>query len=194
MVGSALDVRGGVSAVERVLLQNLPAGVSIAHIATMVDGGRRRKLFHFARALKRLPRQLRSADVVHIRFASGASSRRKLLVARAAMRRSARVILHAHGGYYRTFWKEMTHFERRYTLATLRRADGVVVLGDSGYRERDQAKLLENIRRKVPQSMLVEIFRVDTAERTALGKTPFVIHRPAVKHLLQQTQVRERWA
>jgi hypothetical protein len=32
--------------------------------------------------------------------------------------------------------------------------------------------------------MRVDIRRVEVLERTALGKTPFVIHRPAVRALL----------
>jgi hypothetical protein len=43
---------------------------------------------------------------------------------------------------------------------------------------------IDFVRLKVPASMAVEIHCVDELERTALGKTPFVIHRPAVKQSL----------
>jgi phenylacetate-CoA ligase len=62
----------------------------------------------------------------------------------------------------------------------------VLVLPDAGYTERDAAQLLQNIRTKLPDSMRVEIRRVDALERTALAKTPFVIHRPAVRELLDR--------
>ena len=51
---------------------------------------------------------------------------------------------------------------------------------------RDEEQLLHNVREKLPQSMQVTIERVDALERTALGKTPFVIHRPAVKEALRR--------
>jgi phenylacetate-CoA ligase len=66
----------------------------------------------------------------------------------------------------------------------------VLVLPDAGYSERDSAQLLHNVRTKVPDSMRIDIRRVDALERTALGKTPFVIHRPAVRELLRRARGR----
>lgn len=66
----------------------------------------------------------------------------------------------------------------------------IFVVPDAGYSERDAAQLLHNVRTKVPESMRVDIRRADTLERTALGKTPFVIHRPAVRELLRRARSR----
>jgi phenylacetate-coenzyme A ligase PaaK-like adenylate-forming protein len=66
----------------------------------------------------------------------------------------------------------------------------VLVLPDEGYTERDAAQLLHNIRTKVPGTMRVDISRADELERTAMGKTPFVIHRPAVRELLSRARSR----
>lgn len=66
----------------------------------------------------------------------------------------------------------------------------VLVLPDDGYTERDARQLLHNVRTKIPESMRVDIRRVDVLERTALGKTPFVIHRPAVRELLHRLRDR----
>jgi phenylacetate-CoA ligase len=66
----------------------------------------------------------------------------------------------------------------------------VLVLPDTGYGERDAAQLLHNIRTKVPDSMRVDIRRADTLERTTSGKTPFVIHRPAVREMLRRVRSR----
>lgn len=60
----------------------------------------------------------------------------------------------------------------------------VLVLGTAAFGEADAAQLLANIRRKLPSSMRVALERVETLERTSLGKTPFVIHRRAVRTLL----------
>ncbi|HTK30791.1 MAG TPA: AMP-binding protein [Candidatus Saccharimonadaceae bacterium] len=54
------------------------------------------------------------------------------------------------------------------------------VLPAPGFGEADRAQLIANARRKVPGSMRVEVRVVEALERTALGKTPFVLRRPGV--------------
>lgn len=49
----------------------------------------------------------------------------------------------------------------------------------------DEAKLLANARKRLPGSMRVRVERAEALERTSRGKTPFVIHRPAVKAMLE---------
>lgn len=131
MLGPGLAVRGGVSSVERVLLTHLPAQVQVTHIATMVEGSQGRKALTFARAALALWRSLNGpVDVVHLHFASRASNRRKMLLARLAMLRGARVVLHAHGGGYARHWQSMGSMERAFTCNTLQRAARLVVLGE----------------------------------------------------------------
>jgi glycosyltransferase involved in cell wall biosynthesis len=131
MVGPGLNVRGGVSGVERLLLNALPDEIHATHIATMVEGGKWAKTVTFAKSLGQLAWELRKhPDVVHIHFASGASNVRKIIMARLAMAFGANVIMHAHGGYYRTHWQEMSPAARRVTLGTLLRAKRIVVLGE----------------------------------------------------------------
>jgi glycosyltransferase involved in cell wall biosynthesis len=130
MVGPDLQVRGGVSAVQRLLLQALPSDISATHIATMIEGGRWRKLLQFLRALVLVQTHLRrGVDVVHIHFASGASSRRKMLIARLAALRGVPVILHGHGGGYRRYWARISSVERRLIRQMLLHAQRIVVLG-----------------------------------------------------------------
>jgi phenylacetate-CoA ligase len=61
----------------------------------------------------------------------------------------------------------------------------ILVLPAAGYSEEDDEHLLRNARAKLPPSMRVHLERVKTLERTAAGKTPFVIHRPTVEELLR---------
>lgn len=61
----------------------------------------------------------------------------------------------------------------------------VLVLGTPAFGDEDEARLLANIRAKLPVSMRVDLERVETLERTRAGKIPFVIHRPAVEKLLR---------
>lgn len=131
MLGPALNVRGGVSGVERLLLNALPDDVHATHIATMVEGGKWAKTVTFAQALARLTLELRHhPDVVHIHFASGASNIRKIILARIALARGASVIMHAHGGGYKKHWAKMSPAARSITLNTLLRVQRLVVLGE----------------------------------------------------------------
>jgi phenylacetate-CoA ligase len=64
----------------------------------------------------------------------------------------------------------------------------ILVLPEENYCELDRERLLRNVREKLPKAMQVEVRAVSTLERTARGKTPFVIHRAAVKELLNTTR------
>ncbi|HEV8329809.1 MAG TPA: hypothetical protein VGQ22_00165 [Steroidobacteraceae bacterium] len=86
------------------------------------------------------------------------------------------------------FQREVAHIVRIQVIQEAPDEVRVLVLPADGYSERDAAQLLQNVRAKVPSSMRVDIRRVDVLERTALGKTPFVIHRPAVREMLRRAR------
>jgi glycosyltransferase involved in cell wall biosynthesis len=132
MLGPDLQVRGGVSAVENALIGALPPEVQVTQLPTMVEGSRWRKLVTFAEAVARTFAQMRKRpDVVHIHFASRASSVRKMLLARLALAQGARLVMHAHGGGYRDYWLGLSAPARAATLQTLCRAHCLIVLGES---------------------------------------------------------------
>jgi len=54
------------------------------------------------------------------------------------------------------------------------------VVPAAGFGAAERAQLEANARRKLPPSMSVEVQVVDELERTALGKTPFVVRGPGV--------------
>ena len=133
MLGPGLGVQGGISAVERMTLAALPQGISATHIATMEEGSKARKLVAYLRALARTF-TVRRPDVVHIHFASRASSVRKMSLARLALARGCKVTMHAHGGAYSAYWKSLSPRAQRANLAVLRRVHRLIVLGE-GWRE-----------------------------------------------------------
>lgn len=59
-LGPGLTVRGGISSVERLIVERLGASTSIRHVATMEDGSGWRKLRVFVRAVSVLRRELRA--------------------------------------------------------------------------------------------------------------------------------------
>jgi len=131
MLGPALGVRGGISAVERLLLGALPPHVAASHLATMDEGSKLSKAWLFARALGRAWTAMREADIVHIHFASRASSVRKMMLARLALARGCRVVMHAHGGGYPEYWKSLSALRRKRIVEVLKRADALIVLGET---------------------------------------------------------------
>ena len=130
MLGPALGVRGGVSAVERMLVDALPAHVSVTHVATMEEGSKLAKAVVFARALPRAWARMGEADVVHIHFASRASSVRKMLLARLALARGRPLVMHAHGGGYPEYWKTLSASTKRSIVNILSHSDALIVLGE----------------------------------------------------------------
>ncbi|HLS80578.1 MAG TPA: glycosyltransferase family 4 protein [Steroidobacter sp.] len=132
MLGPDLAVRGGVASVERLMLRAAPADLHLMHVPTMVEGGPVRKTCVFVNALCRSVNALRRRpDLVHLHFASRASSVRKEILARIALARGVKVVMHAHGAEYRMYWEEMSPAARSRTLAVLRRVSALIVLGDS---------------------------------------------------------------
>jgi glycosyltransferase involved in cell wall biosynthesis len=132
MFGPDLAVRGGVSAVQRLLLKCIVNDADVHQIGTMTEGSNWRKVITFARAFARALAEVRKSryDVVHIHFSSGASSIRKMLLAALAQSRGLKVILHAHGGRYGSYWEQAPQIIRDFTGRVLRSADCVIVLGE----------------------------------------------------------------
>ncbi len=89
------------------------------------------------------------------------------------------------------FQRDVAHVVRIQVIQEALDDVRVLVLPDEGYSARDTDQLLHNIRTKLPASMRVDIRSVDALERTALGKTPFVIHRPPVRALLSRARAGE---
>jgi glycosyltransferase involved in cell wall biosynthesis len=129
-LGPALSVRGGVSAVERLIVEHVGAVTPIEHIATMEDGSLWRKLVVYARALVELVKVLRSGVpvVVHIHFASRGSTLRKAILAWIVARARRPLVLHAHGASFDQFFTRLPRFLQRRLKRLFARADCFIVL------------------------------------------------------------------
>lgn len=86
------------------------------------------------------------------------------------------------------FQRDVANIERIQVIQESAHRLVILVLPTDDYTERDCEHLMHNAREKVPRNMHVEIRSVTALERTARGKTPFVIHRPQVKELLNSTR------
>lgn len=132
LLGPALDVRGGVSSVERLILAHAPEEVHIRHIATMRDGGMLRKLVVFIVAIVRLKWLLltQRVDLIHIHFASRASTWRKSLLALVARWFRKPYILHAHGAEFHEFYPKQPRVLQQWIVSMLRNSRCLIAVSE----------------------------------------------------------------
>jgi len=129
-VGPGLGVRGGVSAVERLIIDSISPHVQVEHIATMEDGGILRRIRVFGAALWRIHSILRdeSPCIFHVHFASRGSTLRKCIVALMVLRGAGLLVLHAHGGGFEHFFSNLPKPLQNRVARIFRRSHGFVVL------------------------------------------------------------------
>jgi glycosyltransferase involved in cell wall biosynthesis len=129
-LGPALSVRGGISAVEKIIVAQMGSSVAIRHIATTEEGSPLHKLRVFLRAIRTLRVALREHDrvVAHIHFASRGSALRKAILAWITLRSGKPLILHAHGGYFNEFFARLPGLLQRSLRRIFERADCFLVL------------------------------------------------------------------
>ncbi len=128
--GPSLAVRGGVSSVEQLISDYLPAYVSMRHVPTMEDGSTLAKASVFARAVQVLRRTLESLDptIIHLHFASRGSTLRKFILAEMVTRAGRPLVLHAHGAEFDQFHRRLPSPVRRNVNRTLQRANVLITL------------------------------------------------------------------
>ena len=129
-LGPGLKVRGGVSAVERLIVEHVGSHVSVRHVATMEDGPLALKLRVFLKAMRELRSVLRTPEpvVVHIHFASKGSTLRKMIFAWMTLRARKPLILHAHGASFDEFFDGLPSLAQRLVMRIFARANRFVVL------------------------------------------------------------------
>lgn len=131
-LGPGLTVRGGVSSVERLIVDRVGSTITVRHVPTMEDGSHWRKLAVFWTAIRALHRELRAPGrlVVHIHFASRGSTLRKMILAWMTVRAQRPLILHAHGGAFDQWFVGLSNPVKNVIRRVCRRADCFVVLSN----------------------------------------------------------------
>lgn len=130
MVGPDRTVHGGISAVvNEMYAAGLDKRVDLKYIGTMKEGSKLKKLFVAAFAYARFLRELAWCDVVHVHFSSDASYYRKSYFMRAAHRHGKKLVLHQHGGDFKTFYNvELGDSKKKRLRDTLSMGDVMLVL------------------------------------------------------------------
>ncbi|MDW8289274.1 MAG: glycosyltransferase family 4 protein [Armatimonadota bacterium] len=133
MLGPAIESRGGISAVERMIVAHCQQPVHLRHVPTVCDGSKWHKLGTFLLALPRFVFLLLAwrPHLVHAHFSSRASTWRKLLLAAIARSLGKPCILHAHGSEFRDFFSSQPPWRQRLIASGLRRSTCLITLSQS---------------------------------------------------------------
>ncbi len=137
MLGGSLQIKGGIAAVQKLILQNVPSQVQIQHIATihahMEDGSTARKVLVFGKALGKLLWKLsrKEADLIHIHFSQRGSTLRKMILMVVALAFRIPVVLHAHGSEYHLFYAGLPQWVKRVEGLLFRQSTYFIVLSQS---------------------------------------------------------------
>ncbi|HYE05655.1 MAG TPA: glycosyltransferase family 4 protein [Planctomycetota bacterium] len=134
MLGPSLKVRGGVSSVERLLLDELAGQALVVHVPTLVDGSAPMKAFAALAGVARfiVLRLTVRPELVHIHFASRASFWRKTIFVLLARVSGVRVLGHAHGAEFDQFFgRESGDARRGFIRSIFRRMDAVIAISRS---------------------------------------------------------------
>lgn len=134
MIGSAPDVRGGISAMVNVYrAQGLFDRWDLRYIATHCDGSKPRKAMKALGAWLAFMAQLlrRRVDLLHVHIASDASFWRKSLFVVPAHALGVPYVLHMHGGRFLEFYRDQpVRAMQRFIRYIYRNARVVIALSD----------------------------------------------------------------
>ncbi len=136
MLGESLSRKGGIVAVEKLILEQRIPEVQFRHIATLPNSSLGMKLVVFARATLLLVWVLlcKRADLIHLHVSQNGSAFRKLILAGIAVAFDTPVLMHAHGGAFPVFYSRLPAAARAWMRWAFQRCSRVVVLSQ-GWKE-----------------------------------------------------------
>ena len=91
---------GGIAKVIEILSQNPPTGWNADTLNSHSKGNIFAKLLAWRKAQTYLKNHAREFDIIHIHSAAGWSYRRKLSLARIALKQNTQVVFHIHSGQF----------------------------------------------------------------------------------------------
>ena len=109
MLGAGLNVMGGISSVEKLILEQGIPEVNLKHIATLEDGSIVKKILVFKQAIANLVWTLYKEEVhlIHIHFASRGSTFRTAILILISLVFRIPVVLHSHGAGFDIFYRNL---------------------------------------------------------------------------------------
>jgi glycosyltransferase involved in cell wall biosynthesis len=133
MMGAGLDVQGGITSVERLMLENAPAELQIRHVPTFVKGSAARNIQTYIQAILTLIAVLlrQEADIVHIHFSERGSTLRKFNLAVITLIFRKPLVLHCHGATYQEFYAQLPPLARTIITAVFSKCTKFITLSQN---------------------------------------------------------------
>ena len=131
MIGPDRSVHGGISGVVNNYYEaGLHQKIDLCYIGTMIEGSKGVKLLQALKAWFRFLVRLPAYDIVHVNMASDSSYYRKSVFVRTAFLFHKKIVIHQHGGDFKTFYHtELGEKGRQNVKKVLSMGDVFLVLG-----------------------------------------------------------------
>lgn len=133
MVGSTLDVKGGMTTVVEGFLNNSFENSNLHYIPTHIDKNKIQQiLFYFMSLVKIIFYMFfNKIEIIHIHFSERGSFTRKSIILKIAKLFRKKVIVHMHGAEFKEFYTTSSESKKRKIVNFLIESDKVIVLGKS---------------------------------------------------------------
>jgi glycosyltransferase involved in cell wall biosynthesis len=133
MFGTGLDVKGGVTSVEKLIIDRAGSEIQIRHVPTVAQGSPLHNIMVFFRAIQCLCGAIfkKEVDIIHIHFSERGSTLRKSVLISIGLVFRQPVIIHAHGATYQEFYAGLPKFIQKILVAIIGRSTRIIVLSKS---------------------------------------------------------------
>ena len=129
-MGPSPNAHGGISSVERLILDHAPAEIRIRFVSTMRDGNRLSKLRTLLGGIREARRHLPEHELAHVHVASDISIYRKLALRIGLTGLPIRWVIHAHGGNFDNYFRAQARPVRAMIARFLNSATEFITLSD----------------------------------------------------------------
>ncbi|MBU5242068.1 glycosyltransferase family 4 protein [Lactococcus lactis] len=134
MLGNDPSVKGGITSVISQLLAHdwSSEGIDMKFIPTYVETNNVRKILFFAKALRRINKELKTnkPDVVHMHMSYKGSFTRKFFLHKLCKKNNIPDIIHLHGSEFKKWFDESDDKKKEQIQTLLKESAGFIVLGD----------------------------------------------------------------
>lgn len=133
MLGPSLDVKGGITSVEKLILQFINPPINIKLIPTFAQGSAKTNILVFLKAIITLFTTLLTGqgDIIHVHFAERGSTIRKVILIIIALIFGKPIILHAHGATYQEFYAGLPPIIQKILANLMRKSSKLIALSQS---------------------------------------------------------------
>lgn len=133
MFGPGFNIQGGITSVERLIIEHASSPIEIRHVPTIIRGTALQNIAVFTKAIASLcvAILLNQVDIIHIHFAERGSTLRKTILIAIGLLFRQSIILHAHGATYQEFYEGLPNPIQKIVALLFSKCSKIIVLSKS---------------------------------------------------------------